>query len=468
MQSDTIRRILSSWQATEGGANSTASLLAWIREQNEATQVQVEPCSITDDSFWFYDDYNGEVLNRKRSFFSITGMRRFENEHFVYEQPIIVQPEIGYLGILCKEINGILHFLMQAKIEPGNVNAVQISPTIQATKSNFTRAHGGRMPAYLKYFERKGNRCSVLYDQVQSEQGAKFFKKRNRNIIIEAFGEVEALPQFKWMTLGQIKALMRVDNLVNMDTRTVLSGFPFALYRLSDGDMGAYRAYFSEEAFYRSVLLRQPKDTVTRLCGAMNDFKMYMDIDAQKVPLFQLVDWDVEPEGIVCKHPAGFEVRYYDIEIAGREVMHWMQPLFKATGRATFGLIAKEIEGALAFLVALRSEIGTFDKVEIAPAIQWDTEGPGAAAARADDVQGVFAAHLQSGEGIMLDVVLSEEGGRFYHEQNRNVILKVKGGELETLPEGYFWADFSGLCYLLQANNCLNIQLRNLLSLLPL
>ena len=43
------------------------------------------------------------------------------------KQPIINQPEIGFLGFITKEFNGILHFLVQAKVEPGNVNNVQIS-----------------------------------------------------------------------------------------------------------------------------------------------------------------------------------------------------------------------------------------------------------------------------------------------------------------------------------------------------
>lgn len=52
-------------------------------------------------------------------------MRHFEDGEFTGEQPIIIQPEIGYLGIICREINGVLHFLMQAKIESGNVNCVK-------------------------------------------------------------------------------------------------------------------------------------------------------------------------------------------------------------------------------------------------------------------------------------------------------------------------------------------------------
>ena len=60
----------------------------------------------------------------------------------------------------------------------------------------------------------------------------------------------------------------------------------------------------------------------------------------------------------------------------------------------------------------------------------------------------------------------SSSGGRFYHEQNRNVIIEIDAEELKTLPPGYIWCDYATLNYLAQINNCLNIQLRNLISLL--
>ena len=65
-------------------------------------------------------------------------------------------------------------------------------------------------------------------------------------------------------------------------------------------------------------------------------------------------------------------------------------------------------------------------------------------------------------------VILSEEGGRFYHEQNHNYVVEIEPDELKELPEGYFWIDYGTLNYMIQINNCLNIQLRNLLSLLEI
>ena len=68
----------------------------------------------------------------------------------------------------------------------------------------------------------------VLVDALQSEQGARFLRKRNRNIIIETDEEIELLDDYCWLTLGQIGKLIQQDNIVNMDARTVLSCISFA------------------------------------------------------------------------------------------------------------------------------------------------------------------------------------------------------------------------------------------------
>lgn len=453
--------ILQSWKNEDNPFYTTDEILSWIKELNEATYVSVEETSIYNSDFWFYDDYNGEILNRRRSFFSIIGMRHFENNVFIGEQPIIVQPEIGYLGIITRLIDGQLYFLMQAKIEPGNVNCVQISPTIQATKSNFMRVHGGKLPAYFEYFENSG-KYEVIYDQVQSEQGSRFLKKRNRNIIICIQEDIEVLPNFRWMTLGQIKHLMKIDNLVNMDTRTVLSGLP--IYEEdSDEDI---KWFFSDEGMYSSMYRVDPKKEMPGVFQRMNNYKMFHDTSSAFVPLNQLVDWRVDEYGITCLKPYDFSVMFYDIEISGREVRHWTQPLFKANGNATFGLLTMIMNGVRKYLVQIVPEIGSFDKIEIGPSVQWNaTHTP----ARDNEIDKYFRMCLRNKEdGVLFDAILSEEGGRFYHEQNRNVIIDIPDNDNPSLPEGYMWISYSTLNYLIQVNNCVNIQLRNLISLIDL
>ena len=64
-----IEKIIESWKNTDGNVNTTQNLLSWIRELNLSTFVSVKEISIKDDSFWFYDDLNGEVLNKKFFFY---------------------------------------------------------------------------------------------------------------------------------------------------------------------------------------------------------------------------------------------------------------------------------------------------------------------------------------------------------------------------------------------------------------
>lgn len=456
-----VLKLVKSWGNTQGRVKMLPEILEWIRALNASTFVEVKECSIHESTFWFYDDYNGEVLNRKRGFFSIKGMRLFQNDRFIKEQPMIIQPEIGYLGIICKEIDGILHFLMQAKIEPGNINCIQISPTIQATKSNFTRVHGGKLPQYFEYFE-NASKYHIIYDQIQPEQSARFYKKRNRNIIIEIDEDITVEGNYCWMTLGQLKCLMGMDNLVNMDTRTVISGLPF--WGGMDFDGKKAEPYFKDKALFCSMFCTDFMESLREVRYYVNDYRMFQDTKVTGIPLNELVDWKIDEHGIKCRKKADFEVRYYDITIEGREVHSWMQPLFRAIGKAVFGLITQDVDGVKKFLVSTRGEIGTLDQIEIAPSIQIEEsqmpDEPNA-------VEQVFFQYMDRKE-TQIDVLLSEEGGRFYHEENRNVIISVREGELQHLPKGYFWLDYSALVHLMQTTPLLNIQLRNLLALLAL
>ena len=166
---------------------------------------------------------------------------------------------------------------------------------------------------------------------------------------------------------------------------------------------------------------------------------------------------------IECKTPYDFKVIYCRIEIEDREVKYWEQPLIQALGRAVFGVFTCVDEGIRKFLVRVRHEIGCFDGVELAPVVQMEPSNP---RNRLDSIESLFFEKMEKGVGITTDVVLSEEGGRFYHEENRNVIIEIEKNEIETLPEGVFWLDYATISEMIQFNNNVNIQLRNLISLI--
>lgn len=446
---------------TRMSESALCELMSLVSKMNENLKVLITKNKLSDSGSWFYDEEHGEIRNKSNSFFQIRGLQQFSGDKMILEQPVLIQDEIGYLGIICKEINGVLQFLMQAKIEPGNVNKIQISPTIQATKSNFTQKHGGKKPAYLDYFL-NAKPENIIVDQIQSEQSSRFLGKRNRNIIITVDDDIEVLPSHRWMTLGTIKQLMKIDNLVNMDTRTVLSCIPYCTAELSELEKCEIYEMFSDKAMFRSMYNDNETDFV-RVYRYINDYKMLHSRKNKIVPLKDMQDWDFTDNGITHKSGYPFKVIFCDIEIEGREVTHWTQPLFEADGMATFGLITADFDGIKKFLVHAKPEAGCFDGIELAPTVQLEASVP---ESKYSPIDKLFFKLLENGAEIKNNVILSEEGGRFYHEQNKNIVIKVDPVQMGELPEGYFWLDYKTLNQMVQYNNVLNIQLRNLLSLL--
>ena len=365
-------------------------------------------------------------------------------------------------------IDGKLNFLMQAKVEPGNVNVIQISPTIQATKSNFTQKHGGAVPAYLEYFK-NAKQHTIIVDQLQSEQASRFLGKRNRNIIIYVKEDVkiDVLPSHKWMTLGQIKECMRHENLVNMDSRTVLSCIPLSKELLEPDELADVESLFADKAFFASVFSGADHGKEHLIFNSLNDYKMLCDAEYRTVPLKALNSWELTPYGIECKKPYDFKVIYCRIEIEGREVRKWEQPLVEATGIALFGCLTAVENGIRKYLVKIKPEVGSFDGAELGPSVQLES-----LALKNKDLNAIdsfFLEHLEKKRNVLFDNLLSEEGGRFYHEQNRNVIIEIDSlEEIGSLPDGYFWVDYATINHMIQFNNVVNIQLRNIMALMEI
>ena len=94
----------------ENPYHSTEQVLDWIREQNRKIEVNVRQISFAEMLPMWQFDAEGNLRHATGKFFSIEGIRVKTNYGNVaeWEQPIINQPEIGYLGIITKEIEGVL------------------------------------------------------------------------------------------------------------------------------------------------------------------------------------------------------------------------------------------------------------------------------------------------------------------------------------------------------------------------
>lgn len=453
--------MIKSLLTTKSSISSDAEIAEWIRKRNSEVEVRIENQPLSQLAGWHFDN-DMSLRHNSGKFFSIEGIHVETDYGKVnsWDQPIINQPEVGFLGILTKEIDGVLYFLMQSKIEPGNVNNVQISPTLQATKSNFTQVHQGKKPAYLDYFV-NAKPHQILLDQLQSEQGARFLRKRNRNIIIKVDGEVELLPDFRWMTLGQIKQLMYHDNMVNMDTRTVISGIDFSKYLTPLVDM-------SEMSDWGRSLLKSMQEkigyyTMDENISWLSRQKAMYNLLVTSKPLKDVKGWDINEYDISRKDEEYFKVVGVKVTISSREVSSWSQPLVQPQQQGLCAFIIKEIGSVPHFLVQAKLECGNYDVMELAPTVQCLT---GKYHSSGDKLPFLSYVLNAPKDQILFDTFQSEEGGRFYHEQNRNMLIKVGNDFPIEVPDNYRWMTLNQLYSFLKFNNFLNIQARSLLSAL--
>jgi len=447
----------------------TSEVIDWLKKQNNKVDVNVDKIEFSQLKQWAVDKKNASLRHTSGGFFSIDGINIKTNWGAIHEweQPIINQPEIGYLGFITKEINGVLHFLMQAKIEPGNVNYVQLSPTLQATRSNYRQLHKGKKPLYIEYFQ-KASADQILLDQLQSEQGARFLKKRNRNIIIKLDEDIPVYDNFTWLTLAQLKLLMQHDNLVNMDSRTVISGITFGVFSSDIIDIFDFLKNDKmlpnlKSAFLKSSLTaNNSHHTLEEIITFLTHLKSSYDLLVTQKNMHELSNWTVTESEIHHNNHKYFKIIAVDVQIGNREVVSWSQPMVQPAQDGLCAFICKEIKGVLHFIVQAKLECGNHDVIEFAPTVQTLTGDY--REAKKNTLPFLDYALNAPERQVYFDTLQSEEGGRFFREQNRNMII-IAGEEIaDELPENYIWMTLNQLQTFLQFNNYLNIQTRSLIA----
>ena len=445
------------------GAHESEDALIWFRKRQAAHQFRIRRIALREMKRWGFDEVTGSLRHDTGRFFSIRGIDIKTNwgPTNKWQQPIIDQPEIGYLGFLVKMINGVLHFLVQAKMEPGNINYIQLAPTLQATKSNFTRAHKGTSPPYLEYFQNHSEH-TILLDVLQSEQGARFLRKRNRNIILQVTEDVPILEDYCWMSLAQIQRAMNVDNLVNMDARTVLSCITYSSEVLSE-----HAANLSPALLKSLDPNTKAQYTNAQIISWFTDHKFRYSMKIDYISLFEIDEWVVTEMDIHHKSGNFFSVIGCEVEADNREVQGWNQPMVKPSNEGLIAFIIKEIDGVLHFLVQAKVEPGNFDVVEMAPTVHCIT-GTYKGLDEASWPPYVKYVSQVKEDQVLYDTYQSEEGGRFYREENRNMIIKVDDSFEELEGDQFAWMTLGQLKHFIQYNNFVNVEARCLLSCLSI
>lgn len=434
----------------------------WVRMscQNACLTAMLAPLEGLDG--WRREVQTGNICHATGRFFSVIGIRcrhRVDRHELKWDQPIIDQPETGILGILAKSIGGVMHFCLQAKEEPGNIGGVQLSPTVQATYSNYTGAHGGATPPFLEHFIAPAP-GRIIFARMQTEDGGRFLYKSNRNMIVDAGNDfpLELPDDFIWLTLRQIACLLQRNNIINACARSILSSLVFSSSNvgsegLAGGDGPPSPAATCPEGIW---------DTLQWLDDRRADNHML----ARRIGLNELQEWVIDEKGFFShREKRFFRITGMKITSAAREVGSWCQPIIENPAPGVIGLLVRNGPLGIEILMQAKAEVGNKVTVQLGPTVQF-TQGNYADSAKLKKPF-LFNEFLTPNTyWVIHESRQAEEGARFYRECHIHRVLMFPDGADLPLPDDYRWLPLSHVLFLVHLGEQVNSCARSILTCL--
>jgi len=411
------------------------TIKTWLNKQRSLHKLNVKIIDLNAISNWKFTKKS--IHHNSNRFFKIVGLKILSNFYKKnWEQPIIIQNEIGILGIIRNKKTK--KYLLQAKVEPGNINKLQIAPTVQATKSNYNRVHGGLKVPYIDYFL-KLKKLSIFN---QSEQGFRYLYKFNSNILIEIKKKIVIKKEFYWFSKKEIKEMIKEKNLINMDTISVFSSF---ISKLKTNN-----SFNSNKTINEWI--------------KKND-SIYF-IKTKIVDLNSLKEWSIKLKKIIHKNNKHFSIIGINVKTSKREINNWSQPILKGKKMAFAGFIKTKIKNTDHYLcrytlkpglkkssigcTANTSDISIFDKN-----------------INLDNTENKFTKNFfftkKYKNNIIYDNILSDEGGRFYKCQIRYMISLVDFNDILNIPKNYMFLSHNQIVEMIK-NKRLDIESRLLFA----
>lgn len=259
-----------------------------FNQKNAENNFKVDEVGLSKLKDWYFDESGNFVHNTGRFFKVVKVKNKLVNSG------ILLQKEIGTLGVVSCVYDDVLYILVQFKKEPGNIVSAQLSPTLQATLSNQNKVHGGSAPKYLELFQNLDKK-EILFNAQLPEQGNRYWRKFNNNIVIlkDYFEEDE---NYFWMTLGQVYEFKKFDNSINSCLRSVLS-------------------LITEDVKDRKIN--------TKLSSKIRNINDRAEIDNSVIEFYSKKDDELSFKS----NNDRFHIKGISISIQDREVNSWDQPI---------------------------------------------------------------------------------------------------------------------------------------------
>lgn len=413
-------------------SDNLETVKSWIKNVVKRARYQEREIPLSASLEWKKDKELIQHISGK--FFSICCLKWNFKESAVLSQAFIDQREVGLLGFIYHNRSKKPSLLVQAKLEPGNDNLVQLAPTYQATQSNSMRVHGGLLPFYYSQFF-EDETMDVISVSVQSEQGSRFFHKLNKNTVIRSDTKLkEASYLFRWLEVDLFLKLLGESNLVNTDSRSVIatSHWKHLIHRepfmRSTGSLGS----MMNKSYYKIIGLHSLAHIKKQLRA-----KRTNDLVVRRCALTRLKNKESS-------------VVFRQIKTLGREVSHWDQPFIASDIESECELYIATINGVVHALFRFQAEVGLANKVEFGPSYL------------SGGSTGVVGGKLVG--KVMRSILQSDEGGRFYHVRTNYRLVDV--GEVFKFEKTDVWMTLGQVQFLMLESGYFTNEARSAVSLL--
>ena len=401
---------------------SNKKFIQWFNLQKKNQKITCKIKNLKDLEYWLKND--NLIHHSSGKFFKIVGIDVKSNTKGKnWDQPIIVQKELGILGIIKDKIKN--RYLLQAKVEPGNKNKLQLSPTVQATKSNYKRVHGGKKIPYLNFFlKNKNNFVS------QSEQGYRYLHKSNYNSLLIIKKNIKVLNNYYWLHMKDIIKIIKKRSIFNMDTISVFS------------------------TFIHKEKLDIPLYSMNKILKWLSKKDKIFYLSVKIKPLNKLRDWKVGNDKIEHKNKNHFSVVGINVKSNKREIKEWDQPIIKGKKLALAGFIICYFNNTKHYLCKYNKKPGLKKStlscsVNTSDIINYKTNNK-LTSFQNYLINNFFLKKSSKRFRVVYENILSDEGGRFYNCEIKYKALLINKNLIFKLPNDYIWISQNQMIKMIQ------------------
>jgi len=144
-------RVIASAIDSRGALHDSNEIISWFTELKVCCELNVERIPLKFVKNWLKTE--NQIHHEKGKYFSIIAIavQAGNREVIQWTQPLINPQTTGLIAYITKNINGTLHFLVQAKVEPGNFDTIEMAPTVQCITDSFEQDKPEERPAFLDY-----------------------------------------------------------------------------------------------------------------------------------------------------------------------------------------------------------------------------------------------------------------------------------------------------------------------------